>query len=220
MEERMRGSILRGLVVGVLIYMLAPATAGAGPLEDARTLIDARRYDEAVKVLEQAVAADNASAELYNELGIAYHWTKDYDRALKYYRQAAKLDKTYLTSPLPILDHFNLYDEMIQIGEAALSQGDTHPGVLTGLLNAYYMTGNEPEHQRVLGILKAQTYVDLYEMDYQRYVLAKVEVRAGRHEEAIAYIAQMTTTSLLQFMATASDFDPIAQDPRFIEMTK
>jgi hypothetical protein len=45
-------------------------------------------------------------------------------------------------------------------------------------------------------------------------------VRAGRHEEAIAYIARMTTRSLLQFMATAEDFDPIAQDSRFIEMTK
>jgi hypothetical protein len=69
-------------------------------------------------------------------------------------------------------------------------------------------------------VLKATTYTDPYDADYQRYVLAKAEVRAGRHEEAIAYIARMTTRSLLQFMATAEDFDPIANDSHFIEMTK
>jgi tetratricopeptide (TPR) repeat protein len=171
-------------------------------------------------VLQPVVANGTATAEEINELGIAYHWKKDYDNALKYYRQASNLDKTYLTSPLPILDHFKLYDEMIQIGEAVLSRGDTTPGVLTGLLNAYYSTAKWADYERVLGVLKATTYADPYDADYQRYVLAKAEVRAGRHEEAIAYIAGMTTRSLLQFMATASDFDPIANDPRFIEMTK
>lgn len=216
----MRGSRLCGFVFAGFVLVLGHVAASAGPLEDARALMDARRYDEAIAVLQPAVANGTATAEEINELGIAYHWKKDYDNALKYYRQASNLDKTYLTSPLPILDHFKLYDEMIQIGEAVLSRGDTSPGTLTGLLNAYYSTGDTTEYGRVLGILKTQTYTDPYDADYQRYVLAKAEVRAGRHEEAIAYIAGMTTRSLLQFMATASDFDPIANDPRFIEMTK
>lgn len=216
----MRARGICGLVLAGLLLVVGPASVRADSLGEARTLLEARDYDGAIRMLEGLVAATNASAEVHNELGVAYHWKKDYDNALKHYRQAAKLDKLYLTSPLPILDHFKLYDEMIQIGEAVLSRGDTSPGILTGLLNAYHNTGNRPEYERVLGILKAQAYADPYDIDYQRYVLAKAEVRAGRHEEAIAYIARMTTRSLLQFMATAEDFDPIARDPRFIAMTK
>jgi tetratricopeptide (TPR) repeat protein len=62
---------------------------------------------------QPAVADGTATAEQINELGIAYHWKKDYDNALKHYRQAAKLDKTYLTSPVPILDHVKLYDHHV-----------------------------------------------------------------------------------------------------------
>lgn len=216
----MRALRLYGFVFGLLSLVLGHGPALAGALEDARALMDQRRYDDAIAVLQQVVDAGTATAEEINELGIAYHWKKDFDNALKYYRRAADLDKTYLTSPLPILDHFKRYEEIIQIGEAVLSRGDTTPGVLTGLLNAYYSTGKQADYERVLGVLKAATYSDPYDADYQRYVLAKAEVRAGRHEEAIAYISRMTTRSLLQFMATAAEFGPIAKDPRFIEMTK
>jgi tetratricopeptide (TPR) repeat protein len=147
----MRGLRLCGFVFGGFVLVLSHVATFAGPLEDARALMDARRYDEAIAVLQPAVANGTATAEQINELGIAYHWKKDYDNALKYYRQAANLDKTYLTSPLPILDHFKLYDEMIQIGEAVLSRGDKTPGVLTGLLNAYYSTAKWADYERVLG---------------------------------------------------------------------
>jgi tetratricopeptide (TPR) repeat protein len=121
-----------------LILTLGVASAGAGALEDATSLMDRRQYDKAVAVLEAAVAKGNADAKLFSELGRAYHWKRDFDKALKNYRKASELDKKYLTSPLPILDHFKLYDEMIQIGETALSRGDRGVAVFSGLLNAYY----------------------------------------------------------------------------------
>ena len=216
----MRGLRLCSAVLCGLLLMLSQTPSRADALNDAQALIKARQYDKAVAVLAPVVAAGKASAEAYNTLGTAYHWKKDYDKALENYRQAARLDKKFLTSPMPILDHFKRYDEMIQIGEAVLSRGDRNPGILTALLNAYYITKNTREYDRVLGILQAQRYSTPYEIDYQRYVLAKAEVRAGRHEAAIAYIAKMKDKSLLHFMQTQSDFGPISNDPRFIKMTK
>lgn len=216
----MRSAYLCRLIFGGLLLILSLVSASADTLDDANALIGAGRYDEAIVMLEGAVVSGNAAAELYDTLGRAYHWKKDFDNALKNYRLAAKLDKRFLTSPLPILDHFKLYDEIIQIGEAVLSRGDRDPWILSSLLNAYYDTKNTGEYERVLGILAAQSYSDAYTADYQHYVLAKAEVRAGRHDEAIAYISQMGDKSLLQFMQTAPEFEPIKSDSRFIAMTK
>jgi tetratricopeptide (TPR) repeat protein len=203
-----------------LLLILSQAPARADALIDAEAFIKARQYDKAIAVLEPVVTAGKAPAEVYNTLGTAYNWKKDYDKALKNYRQAAKLDKKFLTSPMPILGHFKRYDEMIQIGEAVLTKGERDPAIFTALLNAYYDTKNTREYDRILRMLKAQRYSAPYEIDYQRYVLAKAEVRAGHHEAAFAYIGRMKDKSLLQFMRTQSDFGPVSKDPRFIKMTK
>ena len=216
----MRGSNLRSVILGGLLLILGCVSVNAAVLDDARAFIDARQYDKAIALLQGLADRGNASAEVYNELGRAYHWKKDMDNALKSYRKAAQLDKKFLTSPLPILDHFKLYDEIIQIGETYLTGGGRDPGVITGLLNAYYVQKNTRDYERVLSLLKAQRYSDAYEIDYQRYVLAKAEVRAGQYEQAIAYIRKMKNRALLQFMRTANDFGPISKDARFIEMTK
>ena len=216
----MRNLYSRIALIAGLFLMLGLAPAGAGALDDARSLMNQRQYDKAVVVLQAVVDKGDANAQVYFELARAYHWKKDLDNALKYYRKAAELDKIYLTSPLPILNHFKRYDEMIQIGETALSRGDRDVGVFSGLLNAYYDQKKMKDYDRVLRALRSHRYADDYRIDYQRYLLAKAEVRANQYEKAFTYIRKMKDKGLLQYMRTSGDFTPIAKDPRFITLTK
>ena len=216
----MRSLVSRIVLIVGLFLMFSQVSAGAGALDDAKALMNARQYDKAVAVLEAVAAKGDADAQVYFELARAYHWKKDLDNALKYYRKAAELDKRYLTSPLPILNHFKRYDEMIQIGETALSRGDRDVSVFSGLLNAYYDQKKTKDYDRVLRILRAHHYTDAYRIDYQRYLLAKADVRANQYEKAFEYIRRMKDKGLLQYMRTSDDFVPIAKDPRFVALTK
>jgi tetratricopeptide (TPR) repeat protein len=214
-----RGLIWSGVLAFGLLFVVALPAAHADVVGDAERLIAQRRYDEAVVILEKAVASGHANADVYNELGIAYNWKQDYENALKNYRQATKLNPKYATSALPVLDHFNLYDEIIGIGEAQIAKGDKRPFILTSLLNAYYETKNTRQYQRVLDIVKGERYSDDHDANYRLFILAKAEVRAGRNDSALDYVAQMHDKSLLQFMRTAKDFQPIANDARFKKLT-
>ncbi len=216
----MRKSVLCALLVLGLFSMFGLAAAQASPLEDARNQIAARQYDRAIATLEKVVSAGKANAEVYNELGKAYHWKKDFDNALKNYRIAAKLDKKYLTSALPILDGQQQYDEIIQIGEAAVAHGDKSPTTLTALLNAYFAIKDTKEYDRVLGIVKAQRYSGNYDANYRLYILAKAEMRANQPEAAIAHIEEMDDRALLQYMRTVREFQPLTKDERFIKKTR
>jgi len=163
----MRSSVFAALVVFVLF---APIVAWADALEDAKGLIAKRQYDEAIAILEKLVFSGGADARIYYELGKAYNWKKDWENALKNYRQAMNLDpKKYATATLPVLDHFGLYDEIIRIGEAEFAKKAppdanfrfyVQPSTLSALLDAYYNKKNTQQYQRVLQIIKAQQYSD------------------------------------------------------------
>jgi tetratricopeptide (TPR) repeat protein len=214
------GKLFSRVALIALFMTVGLASAGATALDNARALMNQRQYDKAVVVLEAIVSKGNGNAEVYFELGRAYHWKRDFDNALKNYRKASELDKKYLTAPLPMLNHFKRYDEMMQIGETALSRGDRDVAVFSGLLNVYYDQKKTRDYERVLGMLRSHRYADPYRIDYQRYLLAKAEVRANQYEKAFTYIRPMKDKGLLQYMRTSGDFTPIAKDPRFIALTK
>jgi tetratricopeptide (TPR) repeat protein len=204
---------------GLLLLFCAPA-AWATPLDEAQSLISAGNYDRAIELLEQVVKDSTATAEVYNVLGNAYAWKKDYDNALKNYRVAAKLDKKYVTSPLPLLNQFERYDEIIRVGEAAVANGDKSPHVLTALLNAYFVTKNTRKYDRVVTLVKSQKYTNPEDIEYQKYILAKAALRADNKEGAMEYINLMSDKKFLQYMRTQPDFKPLYDDPRFIKKTE
>jgi hypothetical protein len=80
-------------------------------------------------------------------------------------------------------------------------------------------TGKTQDYDRVLRILRSPRYTDAYTIDYQRYLLAKAEVRSGQYEKSFDYIRRMKDKGLLQYVRTSEDFASIAKNPRFIAMT-
>jgi Flp pilus assembly protein TadD len=91
----------------------------------ARAAIDARHYQEAVRVLGAALARDHQNAETHNLLGFAYRKMGDLEQAFRHYREALRLDP----------EHRGAHE---YIGEAYLAAGDLtkaeeHLGRLEGL---------------------------------------------------------------------------------------
>jgi Flp pilus assembly protein TadD len=77
----------------------------------ARQAIDARRYQEALRVLGAALARDDQNAETHNLLGFAYRKMGDLEQAFRHYHEALRLNP----------EHRGAHE---YIGEAYLAAGN------------------------------------------------------------------------------------------------
>jgi Flp pilus assembly protein TadD len=104
-----------------IILTAASSTAKEGDEEEAaardpshvaaRQAIDARRYQEALRVLGAALARDYQNAETHNLLGFAYRKMGDLEQAFRHYHEALRLNP----------EHRGAHE---YIGEAYLAAGN------------------------------------------------------------------------------------------------
>lgn len=85
-----------------MVYQLAEEAYPLYGKEDPKFLqlminsrIENEKYDEAKKMLEDAIAADPTNAQLFNIMGILYDAQKDNDKALENYKKATELDAKF-----------------------------------------------------------------------------------------------------------------------------
>src|SRR5664280_945756 len=81
----------RVLFLTTLLFAVVQASAWAGRVEDAKALLNARRYGEALPLLQRSAAGGNAEGEFY--LGLMYEigWgtAQDYAQARQWYEKSA-----------------------------------------------------------------------------------------------------------------------------------
>ncbi len=70
----------------------APPAATSSDLRKAETLIEAKKWDEAIAVLQRTAARDTKNADVYNWLGYAERNRGNTDAAFVYYDKALALD--------------------------------------------------------------------------------------------------------------------------------
>ena len=77
-----------------------PAASSSKPADpsfaQAKALIEAKRYKEAMPLLQQAVAKDPKNADAYNLMGYATRKSGDANGSLQYYNQALAIDPKHL----------------------------------------------------------------------------------------------------------------------------
>jgi Flp pilus assembly protein TadD len=77
-----------------------PAASTSKPVDpsfaQAKALIEAKRYKEAMPLLQQAVAKDPKNADAYNLMGYATRKSGDANGSLQYYNQALAIDPKHL----------------------------------------------------------------------------------------------------------------------------
>ena len=77
-----------------------PVTSTAKPVDpnfaQAKALIEAKRYKEAMPLLQQAVATNPKNADAYNLMGYSTRKMGDANGSLQYYNQALAIDPKHL----------------------------------------------------------------------------------------------------------------------------
>jgi serine/threonine-protein kinase len=100
--------------------------------------------------------------------------------------------------------------------EKALSLSNRSPGVIGVLIRAYAHAGRRPDALRLLAELK--------DRNQQGYVPSAAFVNAylglGDNEEAFVWLerAYKEQSNILQFVKVHPYFDPIRNDPRFVDL--
>jgi Flp pilus assembly protein TadD len=78
----------------------APSSSSAKPADpayaNARAMIEAKRYGEAIPLLQQVVAKDPKNADAYNLLGYATRKSGNPNGSLQYYTTALQIDPKHL----------------------------------------------------------------------------------------------------------------------------
>jgi Flp pilus assembly protein TadD len=78
----------------------APSRAAAKPADpnfaQGKTLVEAKRFKEAMPYLQQAAATDPRNADAYNLMGYATRKSGDANGSLQYYNQALAIDPKHL----------------------------------------------------------------------------------------------------------------------------
>jgi tetratricopeptide (TPR) repeat protein len=136
-------------------------------LDEARSDIDAQRYDAAIATLEKYISQNPGSAGAELLLAQAYHWKKDISMAKLHYRKAAAIDPHNQLEIIPLLDEERAWEEIIQLAAPAVSSGNRSPSILGALASAYQNSGKPPDAQRIRNLLESTPYKGQSNEDYR-----------------------------------------------------
>ena len=109
-------------------------------------------------------------------------------------------------------------EEAIPVLEKTVSIMDRSPGTLGVLVRAYAHAGRRTDALRLLGELKRRKQTS--------YVPAAAFVNAylglGEYDQAFAWLerAYQEQSNILQFLKVHPFFDPLRDDPRFVELVR
>lgn len=85
------------LISGFITFNIKAGTSSEviNLVDEGESLINQKKYDEAIKKLELAIEKDPAYGPAYYQMGRAYHYTYNYEKAIGNYKKAYELDPSY-----------------------------------------------------------------------------------------------------------------------------
>jgi TolB-like protein/Tfp pilus assembly protein PilF len=177
------------------------------------------RTEEAMTWAEQARELDPVAVP-GTEVGWILFSARHYDQAIQEYRSVLAIrpdDAGALWYLGFALVANNQPDQAIPVLEKALAASGRSPGVMGVLIRAYAHAGRRPDALRLLAELKQRKQLG--------YVPAAAFVNAylglGENDEAFVWLdrAYAEHSQILQFVKVHPYFDPLRNDPRFVQLT-
>ncbi|MBA3715958.1 MAG: winged helix-turn-helix domain-containing protein [Pyrinomonadaceae bacterium] len=181
------------------------------------------RFDEAQFRIEQAQKIDPGSLTLNTAVGLPAYFSRDYDRAIKQFRQTLDLDPDYIHAHYYLgaaLTHKGMYREAIAEFEAHRRLWvDDYVQQARALLGYTYAV--QDNRSAALNVLN-----ELREQQNRRYIspycTAIVYAGLGESEQALAELERALRERAAWMVFIKSDpwFDTLRSDPRFADLVR
>ena len=197
----------------------AGAVAADAKLDEAQRLIVAEKYDPAVRMLDEYVAAHPDSDEAHLLLAQAHHWGKNLAKAKSHYQTAARLDGRHALEIIPLLDETKEWAEIVKLTAAVVKEKTTPPSALGALATAYRELGKAADAERVIAVVAATEYRAPYEQDYKNYVLAYHSLWSKNSARCMTHLTKIDDKALLRYAANSAKFESLFADPEFVRLT-
>lgn len=194
----------------------ANAYLGLGAL-----LVHLGRTEEGLGLARRGRALDPLSPGSTVQVGWLLYHARRYDDAIREFRIAlgADADNVYALWYLGFaLLEISEHDEAIQTIERVAAMWDRNPAALGILARAYGRAGKHAEAARILG--------ELTRRGRDAYIPPAVSINAyigtGDFDRGVAALerAYEEHSNIIRFLKTHPLFDPIRNDPRFIELSR
>jgi tetratricopeptide (TPR) repeat protein len=178
------------------------------------------RNEEAIEEIRRALELDPLSIIINNDVAWNYHYARDYDRAVEFYKKTLDLNPGFpmaLRELGTVYAMKGLFEEAVSTLEKAtdISSGDR---TRARLARVYAMASREAEARTILDDLLAQSN----KRHVSPCLIAEIYVGLGENDEAFKWLdkAYLERDSLLSVLKAAPKWDPLRPDPRFKELLK
>ncbi|MFC2084674.1 adenylate/guanylate cyclase domain-containing protein [Bacteroidota bacterium] len=170
-------------------------------------------YDRAIRISEQMLATEPLHAESHWQLGICYYFAQRFEEALISFNNALELDPNFSDGHQwkgLVLGYMGKYEEAIYSLEKALEITEGEGLANLDLIVVKILMGNKNE---ALQIIKSREYIDPADA-------ARLYTLLEMPDEAIFWLekAYRERSVMLATLKHWWIWDPIRDDPRFIEI--
>jgi len=211
----LRSAVLYGLIF-ILVFTFVSTTIGQEQEEEqfselvrrGITLYREERIEEAVSVLEQAIAQDPQDATAYNALGVIKGQQGEFDAAMQMFDRAIALRTPYFKA---IYNKLNLLisSQKIEEAEALLrSLVAEYPDHANGWINLAVLVGEQGDTDEALALLDRALQISPQDYD-AHFKKGQLLVMLRRYEDALASL-----NNCLQF---APDYPPALRAKTVVE---
>jgi tetratricopeptide (TPR) repeat protein len=181
------------------------------------------RPDEALAERRKAQELDPLSLSANSELGLAFYFARDYDKAIQQFRATLELDPNFplAIAQLPATYELKgMHDQAIAIFQKlATEREDTrNVNALAGLGNAYALAGKKAEARAVLAELKQRSQQEYVPADS----IALVYTGLGEKDQAFAWLekAYEEHSFKMAWLKVEPQWDSLRSDPRFGDLLR
>ena len=179
------------------------------------------RHSESLVERKLALDLDPLSSVINFELGVAYYYARDYDRAIDQFKKTLELDPRFPAALqfLPAAyEQKGMYKEAIAGFKDSLSVGGEGSFSSAGLGHAYAVAGQRAEAQTLLDQLK--------HLSEQQYIpansVALIYAGLGEKDQAFVWLekAYQERSFQMQWLNVDPRWDSLRSDPRFSDLIR
>jgi DNA-binding winged helix-turn-helix (wHTH) protein/TolB-like protein/Flp pilus assembly protein TadD len=182
-------------------------------------LIGDGRLDEALEKINRAQEIDPLSVIINTNRGFVLLRLRRYDEAIEQFKRALEMNPDMVRAHWGLglaYEQKGMYKEAIAEFERCVSLSNNSALALSALAHGYAVSGQRAEAQKILSQLNEMFATGRA----SSYYLAAVYVALGNKEQALTLLEQNTEGLNLGLLKVDAQFDPLRQEPRFIQLVQ